>query len=601
MNDFLRSGPAPAAFGMEQIRRELPSLHSPNQRTPSPGWAAEFDSGVQARIEGAFPAQPMGSMKAKGFTNTDFARFQQSRSDTQRTASPVARTSSTMNGYHRPMGMGHMNGMGMGMPTYTTMGMQEHKGAETHMNGKPRLLELDDSNWEAQFSEMETSHQDQDGMSEEATRAMESELEEFDRSVQPETDHYGDFESIWQGIQAERESRQMTADEAEFGNAFSKEDFAAWDNFDSSIGLDTHSNPLERDPRLGAYMFELQNPFLENPDTLVTAFDQGVQIMREHGNLSLAALAFEAAVKQNPDHIEAWTLLGSAQAQNEKESPAVRALERALLLDPNNLDALMGLAVSYTNEGFDTAASRTLERWLSAKYPQIHPSEPVPEAVDFGVTNRAFLHDRVTKLFIRAAQLSPSGEHMDPDVQVGLGVLFYGNEEFEKAVDCFNAALASTETGIVNREGQVHLLWNRLGATLANSGRSEDAIAAYEKALIVNPNFVRARYNLGVSCINIGCYPEAAQHLLGALSMHRVVEEQGLDKAREIVGDGQAGPGNGGASIDDKTLERMIQQNESSNLYDTLRRAFTGMKRRDLSERVGPGMSLDAFRKEFDF
>jgi tetratricopeptide (TPR) repeat protein len=555
-------------------------------------------------MEAAFPSQQMGAMKANGFSGADFARFQQqSRPDSQRTASPVARASSALNSYQRPMGMGYINGMGMGMgmgvPSYTTMGMQQQRDSQADTKGKSRMVELDDSNWEAQFAEMESSHQDQDGLSDQANRAMESEMDEVDRSVQPETDQYGDFESIWRGIQAERESRQMAADEAEFGNAFSIEDFAAWDNFDSSLGLNTHSNPLERDPHLGDYMFESQNPFLENQNASMSAFDQGVQILKEHGNLSLAALAFEAAVQQNPDHIEAWTLLGSAQAQNEKESPAIRGLERALLLDPNNLDALMGLAVSYTNEGYDSTAYRTLERWLSVKYPQIHPPDQISEATDLGFTDRALLHERVTNLFIRAAQLSPSGEQMDPDVQVGLGVLFYGDEDFEKAVDCFNAALASTETGIVNREGQVHLLWNRLGATLANSGRSEDAIAAYEKALTVNPNFVRARYNLGVSCINVGCYPEAAQHLLGALSMHRVVEEQGLDKAREIVGDG-SGAGSGG-SIDDETLERMIQQNESSNLYDTLRRAFTGMKRRDLSERVGAGMSLDAFRGEFDF
>jgi peroxin-5 len=603
MHDFLQSGPAPAPFAMEQMRRDLPSFHTPTQRTPSPGWAAEFNPGEQARMEAAFPSQQMGAVKSSGFSGADFARFQQrNRSDPHRTTSTISRSSpSTMNGYQRPMGMSYMNGtgmgMGMGMPSYNSVGMQQQRDNTADAKGKSRMVELDDSNWEAQFAEMETSHHDQEALSDEANRAMESELDEVDRSVHPETDHYGDFESIWRGIQAERASRQMTADEAEFGNAFSNEDFAAWDNFDSSLGLNTH-NPLERDPHLGEYMFESQNPFLENPNTSLSAFDQGVQILREYGNLSLAALAFEAAVQQNPDHIEAWTLLGSAQAQNEKESPAIRALERALTLDANNLDALMGLAVSYTNEGYDSTAYRTLERWLSVKYPQIHPPDQVSEAADLGFTDRAILHEKVTNLFIRAAQLSPSGEHMDPDVQVGLGVLFYGEEEFEKAVDCFNAALASTETGLVNREGQVHLLWNRLGATLANSGRSEDAIAAYEKALTYNPNFVRARYNLGVSCINIGCYPEAAQHLLGALSMHRVVEEQGLDKAREITG----GDGNGaGSGIDDETLERMIQQNESSNLYDTLRRAFTGMKRRDLSERVGTGMSLDGFRGEFDF
>jgi peroxin-5 len=565
-------------------------------------------------MEAAFPAQQMGNLKANGFNSTDFARFQQtSRPDAQQIASPVGRSSSVMNGYQRPMGMGYMNGMGMsmgmgGMHTYNSMGMQQQRGIAADAKGKSRMLELDDSNWEAQFAEMESSHQEQDALSDEAIRAMEPELDELDRSVQFETDHFGDFESVWRGIRAERDSRQMTADEAEFGTAYSNEDFTAWDNFDSSLGLNTHSNPLERDPHLGDYMFESQNPFLENPNASASAFDQGVQILKEHGNLSLAALAFEAAVQQNPNHIEAWTLLGSAQAQNEKESPAIRALERALTLDPNNLDALMGLAVSYTNEGYDSTAYRTLERWLSVKYPQVHPPDQLSEPTDLGFTDRSLLHSRVTQLFISAAQLSPSGSTMDPDVQVGLGVLFYGDEDFEKAVDCFHAALASTESGTANREGQLHLLWNRLGATLANSGRSEDAITAYEHALTANPNFVRARYNLGVSCINIGCYPEAAQHLLGALAMHRVVEERGLDQAREIVADvrpgGPGGAGEGGAAaaaIDDETLERIIQQNESSNLYDTLRRAFTGMKRRDLSERVGAGMSLDGFRDEFDF
>lgn len=539
-------------------------------------------------MEAAFANSQMGPQRHKNFSPAEFARYQHSASPAaQQNSAYMPQAPSYAPSYQSPMGMGYMGGgMGMGMG-YSGMQMQ-HQPDVTTGKGKEKLVELDDKNWEEQFAEL-----DQDNMSEAANQAMERELEEVDRSVESETDHYGDFEGIWRGIQAEHASRQMTED-VDFDTAFSNEDLAAWENFDSSLGMGAHSS-WAREPMLGDYMFETNNPFLENANASKSAFDQGLEILQNHGNLSLAALAFEAAVQQNPNHVEAWTHLGSAQAQNEKESPAIRAFEKAITLDPNNLDALMGLAVSYTNEGYETTAYRTLERWLSVKYPQVHPPEQVSEASDVGFTEQAILHEKVTKLFIKAAQLSPSGAQMDPDVQVGLGVLFYGDDDFEKAVDCFNAALASHETGISNQESQVHLLWNRLGATLANSGKSEDAIAAYCKALEHNPNFVRARYNLGVSCINIGCYPEAAGHCLGALNLHRIVSDEGLDKAREILRDGN------GNDVPDAELERMIQQNESTNLHDTLRRALSGMGRRDLMERVSPGMNLDQFRGEFDF
>src|SRR5690606_13015082 len=209
---------------------------------------------------------------------------------------------------------------------------------------------------------------------------------------------------------------------------------------------------------------------------------------------------------------------------------------------------------------------QTLERWISTKYPEITKA-----AGPLMNTDRQAVHDRVTDLFIRAAQLSPEGQGMDSDVQVGLGVLFYGAEEYDKAVDCFNAALVHD----YDARDKNHLLWNRLGATLANSGRSEEAINAYERALNINPNFVRARYNLGVSCINIGCYEQAAQHLLGALAMHKVAEDKARDDAK-------------GLGMDPDR----ITHNQSTNLFDTLRRVFSQMGRRDLADQVMNGMDV---------
>lgn len=388
----------------------------------------------------------------------------------------------------------------------------------------------------------------------------------------------------------------MFANEEDMGQEHMGDEFDQWKDFDGlSHDFDGLRTFTSQGPELGSYLFEENNLFNDVPN----AFEEGQKIMREGGNLSLAALAFEAAVQKDASFADAWVALGSAQAQNEKESPAIRALEQALKLDPNNLDALMGLAVSYTNEGYDSLAYRTLERWVGVKYPSlgVAPRGLGDEGEEeMGFTDRHILHEKVTGLFLEAAQMNPEGADLDVDVQVGLGVLFYGSEDYEKAVDCFTAALNSAHHGTMKREGEEHLLWNRLGATLANSGRSEEAIEAYSRALELRSNFVRARYNLGVSCINLGVLEQAASHLLGALSMHKVLEHEGRQKAAELLKDGH-----GNAVVDDAVVEGLLQQNQSTNLYDTLRRVFTQMSRRDLAERVGPDMELGALRGEFDF
>ncbi|KAI4209956.1 MAG: hypothetical protein LQ351_007182 [Letrouitia transgressa] len=585
---------APQPFSMEQMRRDLPGYGASSWESGSPKWASEFDPSQQARMEAAFRGAKSTGLVPAGFSSAEFQKFHQMERNNSRVSSPL-----TMNGYQRPMGMGYgMGAMGFFNTTTYPTSMQlrpSEATAQSQVKGKGRISELNEKDWEKQFAEIDAAGKQED-LDAEANAAMERELNDIDRSVLPnisETDHFDDFDSLWRGIQAEK------ADHARYSrffgqNPFDDDDiqrnFDTWDTFDG-----IHTDQF-RDPQLGNYQFEPDNIFADTADP----FSEGQKIMREAGNLSLAALAFEAALQNDPQHVDAWVALGSAQAQNEKETPAIRALEQALQLDPLNLQALMGLAISYTNEGYDSTAYRTLERWLSVKYPNILSAEQISPASEIGFTDRHILHDKVTQHFIRAAQLSPSGDRMDPDVQVGLGVLFYGAEEYGKAVDCFEAALSTQESGTVNAEGTAHLLWNRLGATLANSGRSEEAIEAYEKALTLRRNFVRARYNLGVSCINIGCNEEAAQHLLAALDMHRVVEKEGVERVREVTGNAGANPG---AGLEGINLEGLAPggMNQSTNLLETLRRVFGNMGRRDLAEKVGAGMDVEQFRSEFDF
>ncbi|ORY62165.1 uncharacterized protein BCR38DRAFT_410609 [Pseudomassariella vexata] len=587
MNGFLQQNGRLPDMPLEAMNPQL-RLDHPAQavhlraNSTSPTWANEFQRNPQAAMESAFKV-PQGTH----FGPEDYAKFQQMTQVGPSRSSPMPQGMA----YPGPMmGTGMMSGMGnvgmgygmrgmYGSPMYQQPQQQQPAAAQSMDKGKGKLVELDDNKWEEQFAQI--ALEDQQAREDEQNKAMEPELNKLDEQIlQSETNEFGDFESIWRGIQSEKNAATEQLNEDEWVNRFNDE------NWQNGFGWGENNYRITGEPQVENYLFEEDNLFKDTPNP----FDEGMRIMEQGGNLSLAALAFEAAAQKDPTHVEAWVQLGAAQAQNEKETAAIRALEQAKSLDPNNPGALMTLAVSYTNEGYDSTAYRTLERWLSVKYPSIISPADLSPAADLGFTDRQQLHDKVSNLFIKAANLSPGGEQMDPDVQVGLGVLFYGAEEYEKAVDCFGAALQSTEQGASNQRSQVHLLWNRMGATLANSGKSEEAIAAYERALTLRPNFVRARYNLGVSCINMGCQQEAASHLLAALDMHKSVEKEGRDKAREILGD-----------LSDSQLDAMTTQNCSTNLYDTLRRVFMQMGRRDLADKVVAGVDPAVFRGDIDF
>ncbi|KAM9723544.1 peroxisomal biogenesis factor 5 isoform 1-T1 [Menidia menidia] len=317
------------------------------------------------------------------------------------------------------------------------------------------------------------------------------------------------------------------------------------------------------------YQFEEDNPYLSHPDPL----SEGVKRM-EAGDIPGAVRFFESAVQKEPDNQLAWQYLGTCQAENEQEFAAISALRRCIELKKDNLTALMALAVSFTNESLHRQACETLRDWLkhNPKYRSVweqHERERQKEVARdrekekerFGSLLPESLFTDVQSLFLRAANSDPA--HVDPQLQCGLGVLFNLSGEYDKAVDCFSAALSVTP--------QDYLLWNKLGATLANGSRSEEAVAAYRRALELQPGFVRSRYNLGISCVNLGAHREAVEHFLEALSLQRQAAGDGAKSAR--------GPGGAAATV------------MSDNIWSTLRMAlsmmgesslYTAADRRDL-------------------
>nr|CAG8612372.1 12939_t:CDS:2 [Entrophospora candida] len=262
-----------------------------------------------------------------------------------------------------------------------------------------------------------------------------------------------------------------------------------WDKYTpSSMGYKPTPSQFEE------YHFQSANP------TLSRSTNTSSQLkLRE----SISAL--EAEVQLDPKNANAWYQLGIKQQENEHEAQAIAALKRAISLEPKILDAWLSLSASYTNEYRYAEADNALKSWIENNDKYNHNLESQHAKIDHNDQHRF-----ITQLFLNAAISNP-GENLDPDVQIGLGILYNMSDEYSKAVDCFQSALTKRPNDYV--------LWNKLGATLANAKQFEKAVNAYSNALQINPFFIRAKYNLAVTLIDLGEFKEAAQNLLQALSL----------------------------------------------------------------------------------
>ncbi|XP_023639322.1 peroxisome biogenesis protein 5 [Capsella rubella] len=245
----------------------------------------------------------------------------------------------------------------------------------------------------------------------------------------------------------------------------------------------------------GVYVFSDMNPYVGHPEPM----KEGQELFRK-GLLSEAALALEAEVMKNPENAEGWRLLGVTHAENDDDQQAIAAMMRAQEADPTNLEVLLALGVSHTNELEQATALKYLYGWLRnhPKYGAIAP----PELAD------SLYHADIARLFNEASQMNPE----DADVHIVLGVLYNLSRDFDKAITSFQTALQLKPND--------YSLWNKLGATQANSVQSADAISAYQQALDLKPNYVRAWANMGISYANQGMYKESIPYYVRALAMN---------------------------------------------------------------------------------
>lgn len=255
--------------------------------------------------------------------------------------------------------------------------------------------------------------------------------------------------------------------------------------------------------KMSAYEFSKDNQYMEAEDPLALA----QRLIRE-GRDREAVLALEAEVQRNPENSEGWRQLGQLYADMDQDVEAIQCLRKGHEVDPYNLDSLLALGVSCTNELDRLEALRYLREWMENHEEfQVLTQDLQPP----GNFEYEAWREQVTGLLNRAAQANP----LDADVFVALGVM--ENINFN-----YDAAIAALATACRLRPND-HTCWNKLGATLANSGGRDGAskaVVAYHQGLQLKPNYARSWSNLAIAHAQLGEHNDAARFYLSSLVLN---------------------------------------------------------------------------------
>ncbi|WWC67075.1 uncharacterized protein I206_100982 [Kwoniella pini CBS 10737] len=566
----------------------------------------------QARI-----ASPPVSQQVNSAWSNDFQNFNQSQVKGKgRAVEPAPPVQSTyQNGYssYTPQ----FGGYGGYQPTFTPMyGGIQHAQPPPQVEMQPQLnqQEMDDLFARAE-EDYKASSSINGGIEVAEQPIVEDTMNVEEEAKEAVREPKGDFEAVWESLRPEAERLNKLAEWENDFSQFTNDEDDLFDTLNDSlnrsdlddttlapqndIGSTSIPDGLEssdqrnafasftRDdgiPQSAGYQFAPDN--VHDSSELAALWNDANQIVNTGGSLTKAGLMLESFVQrstaQDRQNIgvsatEVWSLLGRVHAMDEKEEQALKAFEegRKTLVEEGVKgkekvagEMLTNLAISYVNESLDLAALTVLHQYLSLVHPNFAGEAPSRSSINGETTSPWALHQSMSERYLNLARDQwQNNQSVDPDVQVGLGTLYYMMDNYEEARGCWTNALSEKPDD--------YLLWNRLGATLANGGNSEEAVDAYRRALELKPTFTRAIFNLGVACLNIGVYKESAEHLLAALSLHSTRTDEG---------------------------DSDVLSSDSWSIWSTLRRALVALNMNQLAGNAEPGADLNVFRQAgFEF
>ncbi len=235
------------------------------------------------------------------------------------------------------------------------------------------------------------------------------------------------------------------------------------------------------------------------------AIPEALAIAIQHhrvGRLREAETIYRQILASDPNHHDAWHLLGLIASQVGDHQNGVECIQRALTLRPDWTEAHFNLGNNWKRQGKLDLAIACYQRALQLK----------PDFAD--AHNNLGLAWREHGDLEQAAACYQQALQLKPDfaeAHNNLGNVLAVQDKTDEAAACYQRAL-QLKPGYADGH-------NNLGNVLTRQGKLDRAVACYQRALQLKPDFAEAHNNLGNVFMDQGKPDEAAACYQRALEL----------------------------------------------------------------------------------
>ncbi|MGL5061013.1 MAG: tetratricopeptide repeat protein, partial [Microcoleus sp.] len=273
----------------------------------------------------------------------------------------------------------------------------------------------------------------------------------------------------------------------------------------SFIELETESEEpqavsVSKDEGYGLQPSSLNLPPAKATENLNTPFTNPEEISEPVSPLNLP----DSSVTENFQEVEQYKILAENCLVKGKIKEAIAACQQALKIRPDYLHAYVTLGNALQAEGKIEAAIRS--------YSQALEFQPNFAEVRANIGSMYFKMGRLPEAIVhyqQAISISPNlaGAHWN------LGKVYHKAGNTEAAIDCFKRT-SELNPQLVGADFHFNL-----GNRLLSQGKRDEAVASYEKAIAIKPDWAEAYANIGSARSQQGNIEAAITHYQKALAL----------------------------------------------------------------------------------